>query len=72
MNRNVEALGHKDGTRLHDLGAERRHLEHFIVADGFEFPGLGDDPRVRGIDALHIGKDLTHIRLERFGQGDGL
>src|SRR5690606_34076894 len=60
-----------DGAQLHDLGARPGELHEFVVGDFLQLPGGGDDARVGGVDAVHIGEDLAEIRLEGGGEGDG-
>ena len=59
------------GARLHDLGALVGQLEHLLVADDGDEPGVGDDARVGREDALHVGVDLAGVGLEAGGQGHG-
>ena len=56
---------------MHDLRAEAGQFEHLIVGDLVELLRGGDDARVGGIDAIHIGVNLAQVCLERRGQGDG-
>ena len=51
--------------RLQHLGAQRRHFQHLFVGDLFEPPRLGNDARVGGVDAVHVGVDVAAVRLER-------
>jgi hypothetical protein len=55
----VELLGELDRPRVHDAGAHARHLQHLVVADGVHLAGVGDDPRVGGVHAVHVGVDLA-------------
>ena len=59
-----------DGPDLHDLGALVGEFEHLLVADDGELAGVGDEPRVGGVDAPDVGEDLAAVGLERGGQGD--
>ncbi len=49
---------------LEHLGPQRRHLEHFLERDLLQAPGLGDDARIGGVDAVDIGVDVAAVRLE--------
>ena len=60
-----------DRPDLHDLGALVGQLEHLLVADHRQLPGIGHDPRIGREDAPHVGEDLAAIGPEPGGQGDG-
>ena len=60
-----------DGPDLHDLGALVGELEHLLVADDRQLAGLGDEPRIGGVDAADVGEDLAAVGPRRGGQGDG-
>ena len=51
--------------------AARRELEHLLVRDARELACVRDQPRVGGVDAVHVGVDLADRRVERGRQGDG-
>src|SRR6185295_7909888 len=60
--RNIVFLGEFDRTRMHDGSAGAGELEHFVVADRFEFERFRDEPRVGGVDAVDVGVDFaSHI-----------
>jgi hypothetical protein len=44
------------------------HLEHLVEVDLGQLAGLGNDPRVGGEHAGHVGVDLTRIGVERLGE----
>ena len=60
-----------DGARLHHLGALVGELEHLLVADDGQQPGVGDDARVGREDAVDVGVDLAAVGIQPGGQGDG-
>ena len=68
MDRYAEPFRDEDGARLHDLGAERGHLQHFIIADGLQFSSGRHQTRVGRKNPLHIGEDFTDRRPQRAGQ----
>src|SRR5205807_1075791 len=75
----VELLGELDAARVHDAGADAGQLEHLVVADGVDLARLGDDARVGGVDAVHVGVDFAAdlavagggVVLHDGGEGDG-
>ena len=62
--------GEFDRADLQHLGAEARHLEHFLESDRVQAPRLGHDARVGRIDAVDVGVDLALVGLERGRQRD--
>ncbi len=60
-----------DRARLKHLGAERGELKHLLVRDLVDLPRAPLDPRVRGVDAVHVGVDVAALGLERRGEGHG-
>src|SRR5690606_18607454 len=54
----------------HDLGAEGGEFEHRLIADALDLAGIGDDARVGGVDAVHIGVDLADLGADGGGDGD--
>ena len=52
---------------VHDAGADAGQLEHLVVADDVDLAGLGDEPRVGGVDAVHVGVDLAADRRRSGG-----
>ena len=69
MHRHAVLLRELDRAGLEHLGAEARHLEHLVVGDPVELLRLGDDVRVGGVDAVHVGVDLADVGAERGGEG---
>ena len=59
-----------DGARLQDLRSERRHLKHLFVGNLRETLCLGDDPRIRRVDAVDVRVDVAHVGFERDGNRD--
>ena len=59
---------------MHDLRTEQRELKHFFVTDALQLRRISDESRVRRVDAVDIGKDLTLAAmlsdLQRGGQRD--
>ena len=53
---------------MQHLGAESGHLGCFDKADFGNGAGAGDEARIRGVDAGHIGPDLDTGGIERFGE----
>ena len=62
-----DALGARrvDGGRIHDLGAEVRHLHQLVVGHRRDREGAADDARVGAHDAVDVGPDLDRGRVER-------
>ena len=60
-----------DRARLQHLGAERSELQHFLVGDLLDAPGLWRDARVGGVDAIDVGIDVAERGLEGGGDGNG-
>ena len=71
MHRDAVAAGVLDAPQHEHLGAGRGQLEHLLVGDGVEPPGVRDDPRVGGEDAVDVGVDLADVGAQRGGQRDG-
>ena len=67
----VEAAGHLDAAQHHDLGAARGEFQHLVVGDEVELAGLGDDARIGGVDAVHVGEDHAGFGAQSGRQGDG-
>jgi len=67
----AEFFGEFDRAGLHDLGAQPGQFEHFIVGNLGQLAGAGNNARVGGIDAVHVGVNLAEAGLEGGGQGDG-
>ena len=59
-----------DRADLQHLGAERRQLEHLLVADAVDLARVADDVRIGGVDAVDVGVDLADVGLERGGDRD--
>ena len=55
---------------VQNIGAAGGKLEHLVVGNLVELVGIGDDARVGGVYAVHIGVDFTFICLERSCNGD--
>ncbi len=64
-------VGHRqlDRAGLQHLGAQGRHLQHLLVGDLGQAPGLGLDARVGRVDAVHVGVDVA-VGAQRGGDGD--
>ena len=56
--------GDFDRAGLQHLGAQRRHLQHFLVGDLLQPPRLGHDARVGGVDAVDVGVDVAAVGLD--------
>ena len=59
LHRHVELLGELDAARVHDAGPDAGQLQHLVVADRLHLPRLGHDPRVGGVNAVHVGVNLA-------------
>ena len=70
VDRHAELLGELDGAGLQHLGAEARHLEHLVVGHARELPRVRHDVGIGGVDAVDVGEDLAHVRLEGGGERD--
>jgi hypothetical protein len=65
-----ELFGKLHGTALHDLGAARGHLQHFVVGDLVDFGGVLHHARVARVDAVDVGENLAEVRLDGGSDGD--
>ena len=65
VDRHVELLGELDRAVVHHAGAGRGQLEHFVVADLLDLPGLGHDAGIGRIDAVDVGVDFADVGLEQ-------
>ncbi len=54
-----------DRAHLHDLGAERGQLQHFLERDLVEAARLRHDARVGGVDAVDVGIDVAAFGADR-------
>ena len=54
--------------RLEHLGPERGQLQHLLERDPVELARLGGDPRVGGIDPVHIRVDVAALGAKRRGE----
>jgi len=54
-----------DRAHLHDLGAERGELEHFLVGDLGQPARARHDARVGGVDAVDVGVDVAALGSNR-------
>ena len=54
-----------DRAHLHDLGAERGKLEHFLVRDLVQAVRLRHHARVGGVDAIDVGVDVAAFGADR-------
>ena len=59
-----------DRAQHQDARAVRRQVEHLLVRHLRELARLRDDPRVGAVDAVDVGVDLAHVRLERGRERD--
>ena len=50
--------------------AGRGHLEHLVVGDARQHPGVGHDPRIGGEHAGDVGVDLAGLGAQRGGERD--
>src|SRR5213594_3780438 len=57
VDRDAVFLGELHGPGLEHPRAEARQLEHLVVGDARQLPGVGDDVRVGGIHAVDVGVD---------------
>ena len=70
VNADAVIAGELDRAEHQHLGARRGHLEHLLVRDHSELARLGDDARIGGEDARHVGVDLAR-RAQRRCESDG-
>ena len=56
--------GRQDGGRVQDLCAEVGQFGGLFKADGLDAVGVGDDARIGGEDAVHVGPDFDGLGLE--------
>ena len=59
-----------DAAQMQDLGAAGRELEHLLVRDGVQAPGVRHDARVGGEHTVDVGVDLADVGVERGGERD--
>ena len=53
-------------------GASRRsEFLRLVIMNAYEEARRRHDPRVSGVDAIHIGADLAEVGIERSGDGNG-
>ena len=65
----VELLGELDRAVVHHARPRRGQLEHLVVADLLDLPGLGHNAGIGRIDAVDVGVDLAGIGMEHCRQG---
>ncbi len=70
MHRNVVAACVFHAAQHQYLGAAGGQLEHLLEGDRVQVAGVGDDPRVRAEDAVHVGVDLADVGVQGGGQRD--
>ncbi len=63
--------GKLDRAHLQDIGAERGHLQHFLVGDPFQAPGFLLHVRIGRIDPVDVGIDIAAFGMDRRRNGDG-
>ena len=63
--------GELDRAHLEHLGAERGHLQHLLVGNLVQAPGLGHDARIGGVDAVHVRVDVAALGLDGGGERHG-
>ncbi len=62
--------GQLDGAGLQHLGPQGGHLQHFLIGDAAQAPGSLLDPRIGGVDPVHVGVDVAR-RLQGGGDRHG-
>ena len=62
---------HFNRTHLQNLGAERRHFQHFFKSDPLHTARFRHDARIGGVDAIDVRIDVAAIRLDGGGERDG-
>ena len=65
----IVTLCHLYRTVMEYLGAQGRQLQHLIKGDLLELMGLGHQPGIGGVHAVHIGVDLAQVSVETGRQG---
>ena len=63
-------LSDLDRPRVDDPSARRRKLEHLVVRDLRQHARVGDEVRIRRVDAGDVGEDLTPLGCEGDGKRD--
>ncbi len=71
LHRHCKAPRNLDTTRVQNLGALGRELEHFVVGDGVERAGARDATRIGAAHPFDVGVDLAALRTERRRQRHG-
>ena len=56
--------GHGHGPGLQNLGPARGHFQHFFKRDAVDFLRLWYDPRVGGVNTIHISVDIAAISTD--------
>ncbi len=67
--RHVVFAGEFHRTNLQHLGTQAGHFQHFLEGDAVQTAGGVHDPRVGGVNPVHIGVDLALVGFERRRQG---
>ena len=52
-------------------GPQGGHFEHLFIGDFIELARLGNDTRIGGVNAVHVGEYVAPLRPQGGGQGDG-
>ncbi len=63
-------LADLDGARVHHPSPRGRQLEHLVVVDRGDHARVGDEPRVRGVHARHVGEDFAAVGADGDGERD--
>ena len=56
---------------MHDARAQARELEHLVVADRRQPPGVRQHAWIGRVDAIDVGVDLAEVGVEHGGERDG-
>ena len=71
VDRHGEFLGELDRAVVHHAGPQAGQLEHLVVADLLDVPGLGQDAGIGRVDAVDVGVDFAGVGLQHGRQGHG-
>ena len=71
VNRHTELFGELDRATMHHASTEASQFQHLVIADHIDSTRLRKDSRVRRINSIHIGINLTSIRIQDRCQRDG-
>ena len=70
VNRNAKLFCKLDGSTMHHAGAKARQFEHLVIADHINTASFRKQSGIGGVNAIHIGVNLTCVRSQDGRKGD--